>query len=184
MQIGTSPGINPPFDRLFRCPRYVTCFVLSLTPLVLTRSYDQVRLVRLACLNHAASVRSEPGSNSSLGKRLSQDTTHRYWRECDLCFSTHHLAIPAASSRAHLSSRCARRPKAPAFGTHSRFAWARTVHLTKNDRALHSLEGKDYTKTQGPVNRLPHFLFFPDPGGMNSTRGRRASCLAATHSNP
>jgi len=74
----------------------------------------------------------------------------------------------------------ARRPRAPAFGTHSRFAWARTVHLTKNDRALHSREGKDYTKTQGPVNRPPHFLFFPDPGGMNSTRGRRASRLAPT----
>ena len=68
MQTGTSPGINPPFDRLFRCPGHVTCFVLSLTPLVLARSYDQARLVRLACLNHAASVRSEPGSNSSLGK--------------------------------------------------------------------------------------------------------------------
>ena len=75
MRLGTSPGINPPFDGLSRCPGYVTCFVLSLSPLVQAQSYDRIRLVRLACLNHAASVRSEPGSNSSIGKRLSQDTT-------------------------------------------------------------------------------------------------------------
>ncbi len=179
MRTVTSPGINPPFDRLFRCPRYVTCFVLSLTPLVLTRSYDQVRLVRLACLNHAASVRSEPGSNSSLGK-LCHKTRLIATGESVTCVFQHTTwpsrPLPAGTTYPPV----ARRPRAPAFGTHSRFAWARTVHLTKNDRALHSREGKDYTKTQGPVNRPPHFLFFPDPGGMNSTRGRRASRLAPT----
>lgn len=93
---------------------------------------------------------------------MSQDTTHRYWRECDLCFSTHHLAIPAASSRDHLSSRCAQRPKAPACGTHSRFAWARTVHLTKNDHASSSQTDRDCTGPQRPVNGPAWFfsLFF------------------------
>lgn len=175
MQIGTSPGINPSFDRLSRCPRYVTCFVLSLSPLVQIRSYDQTRLVRLACLNHAASVRSEPGSNSSLGKRLSQDTTHRYWRECDLCFSTNHLAIPAVSSRNRLSSLHARRPKTPALRTHSRFAWARNCSLDKERSGL-ALPGRQglYTDTEACQQAFSFFFAFPGPRQYEQRLGSEA----------
>ena len=56
--------------------------------------------MRLACLTHAASVHSEPGSNSSIGKLVTRHDS----RECVLCLSTHHLAIPTASSRDRLTS--------------------------------------------------------------------------------
>jgi hypothetical protein len=56
----TSSGISSPFELLSRRPGYVTHELLSLPPLDIL-----LCPVRLACLNHAASVRSEPGSNSS-----------------------------------------------------------------------------------------------------------------------
>ena len=59
-----SPGINRSFPRLSRSPRQVTYVLLPLTPL----EYPLRGLsARLACLIHAANVRSEPGSNPSIG---------------------------------------------------------------------------------------------------------------------
>ena len=50
---------------LFLCPGYVTYLFLTRSPLNVL-PLPSTHLVRLACLSHAASVRSEPGSNSSL----------------------------------------------------------------------------------------------------------------------
>ncbi len=52
-------GINLAFARLFRAIRQITYVLLTLLPLSTLQ-----QIVRLACLIHAASVRSEPGSNS------------------------------------------------------------------------------------------------------------------------
>ncbi len=56
-----SSCITIPFGKLFTSARYVDEPLLTLTPLYSDCSF----LARLACLNPAASVRSEPGSNSS-----------------------------------------------------------------------------------------------------------------------
>src|SRR5262245_27296866 len=72
-------GISPPFGRLFRTKGQVAHVLLTRSPLY--RGSCDPFLVRLACVRHAASVRSEPGSNSPsksqalagfrlLGKRL------------------------------------------------------------------------------------------------------------------
>src|SRR6267142_6868790 len=58
----SSPGISPPFGRLFRTRGQVTHALLTRSPLY--RGSCDPFLVRLACVRHAASVRSEPGSNS------------------------------------------------------------------------------------------------------------------------
>ena len=67
---GTSPGINTTFAKdalrhpaVSLCPGYVTYSLLTRSPLY---AILLQRTVRLACLSHAASVRSEPGSNSSI----------------------------------------------------------------------------------------------------------------------
>jgi hypothetical protein len=55
-------GISPPFERLFHTRGQVTHVLLTRSPL-----YSQPEgcfRVRLACVRRAASVRSEPGSNS------------------------------------------------------------------------------------------------------------------------
>ena len=56
-----SSRITTPFGELSASSRYVDEPLLTLTPLYLPCGF----LARLACLNPAASVRSEPGSNSS-----------------------------------------------------------------------------------------------------------------------
>src|SRR2546422_10481865 len=58
----SSSGISPPFGRLFRTRGQVTHALLTRSPLY-RGSFDPF-LERLACVRHAASVRSEPGSNS------------------------------------------------------------------------------------------------------------------------
>ena len=58
-------GITPRFHELFRTRGQVAHVLLTLAPLSAVR---RRRLVRLACLIHAASVQSEPGSNSPLQK--------------------------------------------------------------------------------------------------------------------
>src|SRR6267143_5872929 len=63
----SSSGISPPFGRLFRTQGQVTHALLTRSPLY--RGSCDPFLVRLACVRHAASVRSEPGSNSPF-KRL------------------------------------------------------------------------------------------------------------------
>ena len=55
-------GISPPFERLFRIQRQVAHVLLTRSPLYSPEGF----LVRLACVRHAASVRSEPGSNSPI----------------------------------------------------------------------------------------------------------------------
>src|SRR3972149_12338278 len=59
-----SSGLTRGFPRLSLCPGYVTHVFLALSPLY--RPGCPGFRVRLACFSHAASVRSEPGSNSSL----------------------------------------------------------------------------------------------------------------------
>jgi hypothetical protein len=56
-----SSRITIPFGKLFASGGYVSYPLLTLTPLYLGYPF----LARLACLSPAASVRSEPGSNSS-----------------------------------------------------------------------------------------------------------------------
>jgi len=57
----TTSGINSSFPELFRSRGQVAHVLLTLAPLSIRRSGLHVRL---ACLIHAASVHSEPGSNS------------------------------------------------------------------------------------------------------------------------
>ena len=54
-------GISSPFELLSPASRYVTYVLLTRAPLFTNRSWI---VVRLACVKRAASVRSEPGSNS------------------------------------------------------------------------------------------------------------------------
>ena len=64
-------GITPPFGGLSRTSGQITHVFLTSSPLShtnFTRRIRQYDPVRLACLIHAASVRSEPGSNSPLEK--------------------------------------------------------------------------------------------------------------------
>ena len=62
--LARSCGISPPFGRLFHVQGQVSHVLLTRSPLY---SRDCSRfLVRLACVRHAASVDSEPGSNSRL----------------------------------------------------------------------------------------------------------------------
>ncbi len=66
-----SSGITGTFAKapcgapLSQCTRHVTHALLTRSPLT-ALPLPSTRSVRLACLSHAASVRSEPGSNSSV----------------------------------------------------------------------------------------------------------------------
>ena len=62
MQLRVLSGISPAFAGLSQTGRQVVYVLLTRAPLYL-RPERRVR-VRLACVRHAASVRSEPGSNS------------------------------------------------------------------------------------------------------------------------
>ena len=62
MRTATAPGISRALARLFRNAGQVAYALLTHSPL---GSYCYV-LARLACIRHSTSVRSEPGSNSSL----------------------------------------------------------------------------------------------------------------------
>src|SRR5215475_7807108 len=55
-------GISPPFGRLSQARGQVTYVLLTRAPLY--SGSCPPFLARLACIRHAASVRSEPGSNS------------------------------------------------------------------------------------------------------------------------
>ncbi len=57
---GSVWGISEPFGQLFPSQRQITHVLLTRAPLY----YPEGPLVRLACVRRAASVRSEPGSNS------------------------------------------------------------------------------------------------------------------------
>ncbi len=60
----TPSGISTPFEVLFPTPGQVTHALLTRAPLYSSSCPEF--LVRLACVRHAASVRSEPGSNSPI----------------------------------------------------------------------------------------------------------------------
>ena len=62
-------GISPPFGRLSPTQGHVSHLVLTSSPLYSQYCYHF--RARLACLIHAASVRSEPGSNSPMVKLVS-----------------------------------------------------------------------------------------------------------------
>ena len=55
-------GISPPFDELFPTEGQIIHALLTRAPLY--SDPERPFLVRLACVRHAASVCSEPGSNS------------------------------------------------------------------------------------------------------------------------
>ena len=55
-------GIRPRFQGLSESAGQITHVLLTRSPLITTRKWISVRL---ACVKHAASVRPEPGSNSS-----------------------------------------------------------------------------------------------------------------------
>ena len=54
-------GISTPFEVLSQITRQIIYALLTRAPLSPEQALDPVRL---ACVRHAASVRSEPGSNS------------------------------------------------------------------------------------------------------------------------
>ena len=62
MRGGVLSGISPSFEKLSRTGRQVVYVLLTRAPLY--SPPEGSFLVRLACVKHAASVRSEPGSNS------------------------------------------------------------------------------------------------------------------------
>ena len=66
MRRATAPGISRALARLFRCAGQVAYALLTHSPL---GSRCRV-LARLACIRHSTSVRSEPGSNSSLFSKV------------------------------------------------------------------------------------------------------------------
>ncbi len=86
----TTSGITSPFGSLpkqtllSRCPGYVTHALLTLSPLNCSQ-LPKSSSVRLACLSHAASVRSEPGSNSSIDiliiRRIRRPSRKNQWAQ-------------------------------------------------------------------------------------------------------
>ena len=74
----TLSGISPPFGGLFRARGQVTHVLLTRSPLY--RGYCYPFLVRLACVRHAASVRSEPGSNSPI--KISRSSRSERFLDC------------------------------------------------------------------------------------------------------
>ncbi len=66
-------GISPPFEKLSQIQRQVAHVLLTRSPLYLPEGF----LVRLACVRHAASVRSEPGSNSPIDISCSKEKKHQ-----------------------------------------------------------------------------------------------------------
>ena len=62
-------GISIAFSKLFRTLRQITHVLRTLSPLETSNIAIVQFPVRLACLIHAASVRSEPESNSPFKKR-------------------------------------------------------------------------------------------------------------------
>ena len=64
--LGISCGISPPFGGLSPISGQVSHILLTRPPCADTRYCYRALRTRLACVRHAASVRSEPGSNSRL----------------------------------------------------------------------------------------------------------------------
>ena len=77
---GSVWGISQPFGWLFPSQRQVTPVLLTRAPLY----YSEEPLVRLACVRRAASVRSEPGSNSQTLHLLTRAATSTHFSACRL----------------------------------------------------------------------------------------------------
>ena len=77
---GSVWGISQPFGWLFPSQRQVTPVLLTRAPLY----YSEEPLVRLACVRRAASVRSEPGSNSQTLHLLTRAATSTHFYACRL----------------------------------------------------------------------------------------------------
>ena len=73
-------GISQPFGWLSRTRRYVTYVVLTRAPVY--SGAEAPFLPRLACVRHAASVRSEPGSNSPINLCFGDCSPRRSFLEC------------------------------------------------------------------------------------------------------
>ncbi len=65
---------------------------------IIHSSYPLRMTVRLACLSHAASVRSEPGSNSSLFYLCSADAPRKVAARMQMCLGSH-LRVRESESR-------------------------------------------------------------------------------------
>ena len=100
-------GISQSFDWLSQTPRYVTYVLLTRAPVYLEA--EAPFLPRLACVRHAASVRSEPGSNSPVNAGAAKNkpsTLHRktLMQEIRLRYE---YAVHCATSLGVPRSRCA-----------------------------------------------------------------------------
>ena len=80
MPRGITYGINPPFGGLSPASGQVAHVLLTRSPLSsyqITRRINDMNPARLACLNHAASVHSEPGSDSPKEKTFRSLKIHQ-----------------------------------------------------------------------------------------------------------
>ncbi len=89
----TSPGITVTFAKGFPdvIPVPGVRYLFITHPSATIHSYCYKCIVRLACLSHAASVRSEPGSNSSLYLSIYDRRITPTFVEFDLKGSNAHL---------------------------------------------------------------------------------------------
>ena len=154
----TAPFGSPPKrTTLSRSRGYVAHALLTLSPVVFHPDCSGIILtLRLACLNHAASVRSEPGSNPSVEFRVTTPTHQgtREWRDSRIqglrislwlfesFVHARHVAprgrrCPARVTSAGRDSRltpflgCARPDPWP--GRNAASSWPLTVNLSKSN---------------------------------------------------
>jgi hypothetical protein len=132
-----SCGISDPFGSLSPARGQVTHALLTRLPLDIQSSIPSALrlqglqsecLARLACLNHAASVRSEPGSNSPLKKRICQLTklyVHSNIEQTTGCYDP-------GCQRAKLSKKQGHRRRRPKRGT---LLFAALVYTTSMSNA-------------------------------------------------
>jgi hypothetical protein len=135
----------------------------------LCAGYPMHKPVRLACLSHAASVRSEPGSNSSIALSVSlRKQVHAPASAADEqgLIQTHQPSIPtgdrkpsrvrmhertgtAAPVTHQISAACGPRGPAPASHSHG----SSTVHLSKSaGTSAAPIQPYKHTTPAGPVN--------------------------------
>jgi hypothetical protein len=103
MRFSTTFGINPSFPGLFRTRGQIAHALLTLSPLI-----GPLRglTVRLACLIHAASVHSEPGSNSPLQKFKPPKWLYFFVLSMfDFAFAISHLTSRQTALRPSASTR-------------------------------------------------------------------------------
>ena len=174
-------GISPPFGRLFRSSRQVIHVLLTRAPLYSSPCGDF--LARLACVRHAASVRSEPGSNSpiELGVDLpGWGNPHDRWRPAELASSTSLRDFPCTLGRssARHSGAASKKLRVP------HFICLRTCYSDFKERP--STEAHD-SKVASACQELL-FLFSASSGNPReflaipsaaSARAAPSSCLGA-----